>query len=71
MLKDRHGKEVKKGDWLQDVNGIYEVVATNVGAGNFTELAEVLFMDDSDDYIINYFDKRWLTDLEISHMERM
>ena len=67
MLK---AKDVKTGDWLRDVNGIYEVIATNVGAGNFTELQEVIFEDDSDDYRLGV-DVRYLTDLEISYMERM
>lgn len=71
MLKDKNGKEVKKFDWLQDVNGIYEVTRLNVGAGNFTELAEVMFGDTDDEYVINIFDKRYLTDLEIGKMERM
>ena len=67
MLK---AKDLKKGDWLQDVNGIYEVMATNVGAGNFTEVQEVIFEDDSDDYKLGV-GVRYLTDLEISHMVRM
>jgi hypothetical protein len=67
MLK---AKDVKKGDWLQDVNGIYEVMATNVGAGNLTELNEIIFWDD-EFFPYYYGDKRYLTDLEISHMERM
>lgn len=71
MLKDKHGKEVKVGDWLQDVNGIYEVIATDVGAGNFTLLKEVIFWGgDTDDYKLGVYE-RYLTDLEISHMERM
>lgn len=69
MLKDKHGKEVKVGDWLQDVDGMYEVIATEVGAANFTKLKEVIF-DDNDDYKLG-LDERYLTDLEIRHMERM
>ena len=71
MLKDKHGKEVKTGDWLQDADGIYEVLATEVGSANFTELVEVIFEDDSDKYTVDDANRRYLTDLEISHMERM
>jgi hypothetical protein len=67
MLK---AKEVKVGDWLRDVNGIYEVIGTEVGAGNFTQVQEVIFSDKPDEYWLDN-DVRYLTDLEISHMDRM
>ena len=68
-MLDRHGNEVRKGDWLRDVNGICEVRDIDVGESRLTRVLEVLLFDNDEYYVLG--DERWLTRYEIRHMERM
>lgn len=46
-------ENLKKGAWLEDGSGIYEVVATYNGFNECIGLAEVIFKDDeSDEYTL-------------------
>lgn len=69
-MLDRHGNEVKKGDWLIDTNGIWEVMEVDVGESRLTRVLEVIHWDD-EFFPYYYGDERWLTRYEIRHMERM
>ena len=67
MVKCKDGREVRKGDWLTDTTGLYEVMEVEAGAGKLTCLREVFF-DDNDEYFLDS-NERWLTSQEIRQME--
>lgn len=66
MVKCKDGREVRKGDWLSDSTGLYEVMGVEEGAGKLTCLREVFF--EGDKYFLGS-DERWLTSQEVSKME--
>lgn len=67
MAFDRTGRILKKGDWVYDVNGVYEVMEVDAGAGCLTYLKEVMFNDDTDE-TFRYGDERILTRKEVEKL---
>lgn len=65
MAISKTGREVRKGDWLYDNGGVYEVMDVDAGAGNLTSLKEIIFEDDR--YTLG--DERWLTRGEVAKMD--
>lgn len=70
MLKDKNGKEVSSGDWIQDVNDTCVVVDDCVGSGLLVKVWDVIFNDDGS---YDYDDKHdgYLTPYEIRNFERV
>lgn len=67
MAVDRTGRILKKGDWVYDINGVYEVEETDAGAGKLAYLKEVYFNDDIDQTWY-YAGERILTTKEVQKL---
>ena len=67
MTISKTGREVRKGDWLYDHGGVYEVIEVDMGVGNLTHIKEVIFEDHTTKY--DLADDRWLTRKEVARME--
>ena len=67
MAFDRTGRILKKGDWVHDIDGVYEVVEVDAGAGNLTYLKEVFFNDDIEQ-TFRYGEERILTRKEVEKL---
>ena len=66
MVKCKDGRKVRKGDWLSDSTGLYEVMEVVEEGAGLTCLREVFF--EGDKYFLDG-NERWLTATEISKME--
>ena len=66
MVKCKDGRKVRKGDWLTDSTGLYEVMEVVEEGAGLTCLREVYF--EGGKYFLDG-NERWLTATEISKME--
>lgn len=70
MLKDKLGREVGIGDWIQNVNGTRVIVDTNIGNGLLVKVWDVIF----DDYGMYDYDSKhdgYITPYEVRQYERV